>query len=513
MKDSLRKTWLQYEAGKDYKRKIGLYSTIRENERFYRGEHWYGVASNNLPRPVFNVVKRITDYLVCALTPEKISIKYLDESLPYIKDGESRAASSKIVDILNLNARYRWERSKMDSKLYSLCLDAAITGDGVLYSYWKNDAVGDGNYEGDIQTEIIDNANIFVADVNKNDIQGQDYIILSGRASVVSLKREAKENGVSEEQVLKIVPDGYSGDERSSDYSDIELEGDEEAKTTYLIKFWREDGFVCFEKSTKDCVIKRAKTPCKLYPIAHFNWHSQKNSFHGMSAVSGMISNQKYINRAYAMVMKHMSDTAFSKVIYDKSKIPEWSNEVGEAIGAMGTANVSDAVTVLGVGKLQDKYLDFLENVIEVTKELSGATETALGNINPINTSAILAIMEASKTPLKLIRCSLYQCIEDLANIWADMMLGFYCEERLISMLDENGERKSESFGAIVPGDKKFRAIVDIIDSNAYNLSVSVSVLDKLLEGGHISAEQYLGLLPSEYVGDIQKKLGGEKYA
>ena len=80
-------------------------------------------------------------------------------------------------------------------------------------------------------------------------------------------------------------------------------------------------------------------------------------------------------------------------------------------------------------------------------------------------------------------------------------------------MLDENGERKSESFGAIVPGDKKFRAIVDVIDSNAYNLSVTVSVLDKLLEGGHISAEQYLGLLPSEYVGDIQKKLGGEKYA
>ena len=34
--------------------------------------------------------------------------------------------------------------------------------------------------------------------------------------------------------------------------------------------------------------------------------------------------------------MKHMIDTAFSKVIYDKTRIPEWTNEVGEAIGVAG---------------------------------------------------------------------------------------------------------------------------------------------------------------------------------
>ena len=55
MNDSLSKTWLQYEAGKEYKRRIGLYKTVRENERFYRGDQWYMTSSNNLPRPVFNV--------------------------------------------------------------------------------------------------------------------------------------------------------------------------------------------------------------------------------------------------------------------------------------------------------------------------------------------------------------------------------------------------------------------------------------------------------------------------
>ena len=400
MNNSLSKTWLQYEAGKEYKRKIGLYHTVSENERFYRGDQWYMIQSGNLPKPVFNVVRRVVDYLTCSVAPEKVSIRYVDEKTPFGRNNNLEK-SNRIADILSANARYRWERSKMDSKLYDLVGNAAISGDGVLYSYWKSDEMGDGSYEGDIVTEVVDNINLFVADVNNRDIQSQEYIILSGRASVASLRREARNNGISEKNVLNIVSDEADERDRGGDFSIYEIKGEDEAKATYLIKFWREDGRVCFEKSTRNCVIARVKTPCYLYPVAYFNWFPTKNCFHGTSVVSGMVPNQKYINRAYAMVMKHMSDTAFSKVIYDKSKIPEWSNEVGEAIAAHAGTNVSDAVTVLGVGKLQDKYLEFLSNVISTTKELSNATETALGNVTPQNTSAILAIQESAKVPLK----------------------------------------------------------------------------------------------------------------
>lgn len=508
MNDSLSKTWLQYEAGKDYKRRIGLYSTVRQNERFYRGDQWYMIPSENLPRPVFNIVKRVTDYLVCAVTPGRVAMNYIDENIPYLKDGEQ---TKRLSDILTANARYRWERAKMDTKLYRLASNAAISGDGVLYCYWKPDERGDGNYEGDIETDIIDNVNLFVADVNKSDIQSQEYIILSGRASVLSLRRDAKANGVSERDIQKIVSDESDDSERAGDYSSIELEGAEEEKATYLIKFWREDGKVWFEKSTRSCVINRVKTPCTLYPVAYFNWHSTKNCFHGTSVVSGMIANQKYINRAYAMVMKHMSDTAFSKVIYDKTKIPEWSNEVGEAIAAVGSTNVSDAVAVLGVGKLQEGYLDFLSNVIATTKEVSGATETALGNVNPENTSAILAIQEASKIPLKLVRAALYQCIEDLANIWADMSLAYFASKRLIPMLDESGAYHSESLNLTVAKRARLRAYIDVVDTSTLNSAITLSILDKLLDKGHITLEQYLERIPSDYIDNALELLGGDR--
>ena len=177
MKNSLSKTWLQYESGKEYKRRIGLYKTVRENERFYRGDQWHMTSNASLPRPVFNVMKRIIDHLCCTVAPSKVAIRYVDERFPFVKDKNELLG---ITNVLSDNARYRWERSKMDAKLYTLISDAAITGDGVLYCYWKSDSDGDGVYTGDIQTDVIDNVNLFVSDVNKSDIQSQDYIILSG---------------------------------------------------------------------------------------------------------------------------------------------------------------------------------------------------------------------------------------------------------------------------------------------------------------------------------------------
>ena len=80
-------TWKQYEAGKEYKRRIGFYEQGRRNERFYRGDQWYEHHGKDLPKPVFNVVKRVVDYLVCTVASDRFSLTYTDENLPFIRDG------------------------------------------------------------------------------------------------------------------------------------------------------------------------------------------------------------------------------------------------------------------------------------------------------------------------------------------------------------------------------------------------------------------------------------------
>ena len=516
------KAWMQYEAGREYKRRIGLYGTVSRNESYYRGEQWGdGTGERELPKPVFNVVRRLTDYLVGAVAGGRVSVTYLEDAITPQPTRALEKQMRESIDVLNRHTVYHWERCGMDRLVYRLLLDAALSGDGVLYCYWDKDAHS-GGPGGDVRTVNWDNCELYAADMNRPDIQSQEYIILAGRESVRSLRREAKEAGISPETVSKIRSDmAFSYDGKGRSYP--ELEDDDCAKATVLLKFWREDGVVWFEKATAEVVIRRVRTDMRLYPVAYFNWMPTRGSFHGTSPVSGMIANQKFINRAYAMVMKHMTDTAFSKIIYDKSRIPEWSNEVGQAIAVMG-GGLDDAVQVVGVGQMQNGYMEMIRDAIDMTKEMAGATDTVLGSAQANNTSAILALQEASRTALQQVSAAFTQCMEDVANIWADMLCAVCGDEQLLPYW-ENGEKRLETVDLSLLRTSLLHAHVEAGNLTQYSASGTQNALDKLLEGGHITLRQYLeqlpvGILPmrAKLLAEIesedsQKEKGGEQDA
>ena len=382
----------------------------------------------------------------------------------------------------------------MEALSYQALLDAAISGDGVFYCWWDPDRRNGHAFDGDIRTDVIDSTNLFVADVNSSDIQSQKYVMLAGRATVESLRREALAAGASEADVAKIVADEENMGTYTADLGKCELSGEE--KATFLIRFFREDGEVVFEKSTKSCLIRRANTGLRLYPVAYFHWHSTKNCFHGTASVSDMVANQKCINTAYAMALKHMQSTAFSKVIYDKTRIPEWSNEVGEAIGAVGGGRMADAVSVVGVGKMQEGYLDLISDVINNTKGMMGATDSALGEERANNTSAILRLQTASSVSLEHVRVGFCHCIGDLAAIWADMLCTYCPRERLLPVLEKNGEVGAETLDYSLLKNALLSANVHVGSVDRYSPSATVTTLNKLLDSGHLTAAEYVELLP-----------------
>ncbi len=502
MKTYTTSTWREYEAGKEFKRRIGLYETVRRNERFYRGDQWHG-AGAELPHPVFNIIRRITDYLVCSVMPKDLSIHYSDDKLPFIENAAVRTHILEGIRILDQNASYRWKRDNMQALAQKALLDAAISGDGIFYCWWDHAQEEGSPFTGTVRTSLVDNTSLFVADVTQTDLQKQEYLILSGRTNVAALRREAMEHGMSREDTQKIVGEAEN-DVCVTDHALCELKENERA--TYLIRFFRENGEVIFEKSTRDCIICRVKTGLRYYPVAYFNWNPVKGCFHGNAPVSDMIANQKYINTAYAMAMKHMYNTAFSKVIYDKSRIPEWSNEVGEAIAAMGGGNVADAVSVVGVGEMQPGYLDLINNVIENTKDMMGATDSALGDEVANNTSAILALQEASKIALRRVSTDFERCIGELASIWADMLCT-YCppERRLVTEDSEKSIAKAPDYRLLK--NELLRATVQVGQTDTYTPAATVTLLDKLLENGHLSVRDYLTLLPNGSVNNLDEIL------
>ena len=493
--EQLTEAWRLYEAGKEYKRRIGLYETVRQNEKFYRGDQW-NASNDGLPRPVFNIIRRITDYLIGSVAPDNPSIHYTDDRLPFLDISAVRERVIEGISLLNKNAEYRWTQNRMGELSQRALLSAAISGDGVFYCWWDDSCDCGQPFCGDIKTDLIPNLNIFPADPNRADIQSQDYIILSGKATPESLRREAIEAGMPPEEANKIQSD------RDIDTAfDVSEFNGETQKTTYLIRFFREGDEVIFEKCTRTHVIRRSETGLRYYPLAYFSWFPKSDSFHGTSPVTEMIPNQKYINSAYAMVMKHMSDTAFSKIIYDKSRIPEWSNEVGEAIAAMGGGSVEDAVTVVGVGQLQDGYLDLINSVIEQTKSMMSATDSALGDENAHNTSAILALQEASHVALRQVEARFERCIGELASIWADMLCTYSHPERMLPV-SENGELRAHRVDYKLLRRELLHATAEASGNTRFTPSATVSLLDHLLDRGHIDVRDYIKHLPNGCIDD-----------
>lgn len=491
--DSITAAWQLYEAGKEYKRRIGLYETVRRNEKFYRGDQWSG-ADDGLPHPVFNIVRRIVDFLIGAVAPKELTVHYTDDRLPFLDNSALRDSVNAGLELLNKNASYRFTHGRIDELSGRALLDAALTGDGIFYCWWDNSCRCGQPFCGDIRTDLVRNTGYFPADPTLDDVQSQDWIILAGRATVASLRREAEEGGMSHEEAMKILPDSEPEDGSLTT-------GETDGKATYLICFRRENGEVVYEKSTRTQVLRHAETGLRYYPIARFHWTPSHGSCHGTAPVTELIPNQRYINAAYAMVMKHMTDTAFSKVIYDKSRIPEWSNEVGEAIAAMGGGNVADAVSVVGVGKLESGYLELIDSVIDNTKSMMGATDSALGDETATNTSAILALQQASVVGLRQVSARFNRCLGELAEIWADMLCTYSPRERLLPVF-ENGGVAAYSADYRQLRNELLHATAETGSIDRLTPSATVTLLDHLLDGGHITVQQYLEHLPDGCISD-----------
>ncbi|MBQ9847876.1 MAG: hypothetical protein IJO64_02305 [Clostridia bacterium] len=499
--------WELYEKGKEYNYSINLYETVNTNERFFRGDQWDNLNSGGLPTPVFNIFKRIIGYFTSSIMQTPIKMRYL-LSNPSGGSGQSAQEAGLASEKLNRIADMRWEKNKMNDLLASALTDAAVSGDAVCYTYWDSDIRTGQAFTGDFRTVLIDNTNVFFGDPNSKNLQKQPYILIAQRETVCDLIAQAKRNGVSEEEIEKIVPDSETA-EQSGDMARLELEN---TKCISLIKLWKdENGRVLYRKSVKNAVIKdTTETMLTLYPVAFFNWNSVKNSWHGQAVGTGLVDNQIFINKGFAMVMKHMMDTAFSKVVYDSTLLDGWSDRVGEAIAVNGP--VDSVAKVISPGQMQSGMLEVLSMAIANTKEFLGATDAALGDVAPNNTSAILALQNASAVPLENVKRNLYQFVEDIGLIWLDFMFSYYDDMRLVGIF-ENGTERFESFSMSQFRNGLFDCRVDVGASSYWSEISSLNTLDNLLKLGRISTVQYLERLPDGLISDKERLIDEIKAA
>jgi hypothetical protein len=125
-----------------------------------------------------------------------------------------------------------------------------------------------------------------------------------------------------------------------------------------------------------------------------------------------------------------------------------------------------------------------------------------MGDVNPENTSAIIATIEQSVVPLENIKARLYQFVEDIGNINNAMMSAFYGKRKMLVSVD--GQKVPVEFDFNELKKMRYQIRADVGPSSYMSELSTVKTLDNLLNNGHINKLQYLERMPQGYIRDIQ---------
>ena len=484
----LLKITKDFEKAFDFKRRIGLYDTVQVNEDFFVGKQWEGVQSGGLPTPTFNFLKQVVNFQVATITSESVAIQATPMTAvsPYPAEEVGNVAK-----LLNHQFAAILERNRFPGQLRQLMRSAAVDGDGCIYC-WFDPTIENGHpVKGEIVTELIENTRVHFGNPNSRDVQAQPYIILSRRELVEDVQFRAekyREAGVlGMESIACVAADSEKFQNRYDSYTD-----DKVTVLTYLYRD-RDSGHIfCCEATEKGILRTAYDTGYSRYPLVWISWDTIPDCYHGQAMITGLIPNQKFINKMFAMVGISLMTTAFPKVIYDQSRIRSWDGAVGTAVGVNGPVeNVAKAVDGASVNP---QIAQFIEMAIDKSRAFLGASDVAMGDAKPDNTSAIIALQRAANTPMEMTRQSMYQCVEELARIFMDMMAARYG----LRAVEWDGQQKIYDFSAL---SKYPMAIhLDVGASSYWSEMASMQTLDNLLSSGYITLQQYLERLPAGYI-------------
>lgn len=498
--------WREYEKMLAYNESIQLDDTVRVNENFFVGKQWEGVESNGLPTPVFNFLKRVTLFTVASITSDRIKLlaSPVDSS-----SGDGRVV--RAVDVVNAEFDALFEHNRLPTLIHEYLRNAAVDGDAATYTYWDGETPASGGGSGAVVTEIVPNTRVGFGNCADRRVQSQPYILIKRRELTERLKKRAKALGCREWEDIR--PDT---DEQQADaYKDP---GD---KTTVILRLWKDEDTrtVWAAECARGIMVREPwDLGLTLYPVTWLCWDYVQDSYHGQAMLTGLIPNQIYINKLFAMTMISLMTTAYPKVVYDRTRVPKWDNGIGRAIGVNG-GDVSGVARILDPAQVSPQIAQFISLTQEMTQSNLGATSVALGEARPDNTSAIVALQRAAATPNELTRQNLYQSIEELGRIYLDFMAGYYGVRMVeVDPAEEVPEEVLEFAAGALPlnaGGKlvvpydfaglreiPMRLKLDVGASAYWSEIASAQTLDNLLAGGQITLGEYLERIPDEYITD-----------
>ena len=473
--------WDKYEECKEYAEKKRITQRTEEQWNFFNDRQWEGLESGGEVLPFFNFIKPIVRYKVSTVCSNSMSAKYTD----MLHREQYDRAYQKFNDDFAAN----WERANMDTRSWKAVKIAAIEGDS--YTYF-----GDPDMK---NVDILGETEILFGDEQCSELQDQPYIIVRERLLVSEVRKMAKENGVPDIEADAIVSD-TDNDYLVGNKDDV----DENSKVTCIVYYEKIDGVVNMARACKQCVFEElhevkytidgesSGQGLKVYPFVQFRWEDQPNNARGLSEVRTHIPNQIKENQVLAQRAISVAQASYPKMAYDSSAVqnPEALDTIGGMIEVQGggVQRVNDMVGYLNPATISHDSQQLANDLREVTRELAGASEATLGQIDPtrVAASAIAALKDSSSVNVNEQVFKYKQYVEDIARLWLPLQLVYRPSESMEGVEEITLEELDEL-------EPEIR--VDVSPDTPWSKEARQQTVDNLLEKQHITLEEYAQLV------------------
>lgn len=498
-------TWNLYEIGKNYNRLHSVYEEGTENYNYYHGRQWEGLKKpNSSTEPiVLNIIKPIVKYKVNIVNQNSYQIVFNPNTYETIEQLENlRSVTKGLTQFINR----MWEKSQSGKKVRSVVKNSCINSEGIINFYNEGD---------NILSEEIDKNNIYYGNENDSDIQNQPYILVVYRKTVQEVKELAKKykeqgyNDLTEEEIKNISSDMDYWEQQGKEKMIMEIS----PMCLIIRKYEKKDGKIYVSESTKTCdLIKPQSTECELYPFAHFIWEEEKGYSRGVSEVRSLLENQREINKTATRRAIAVKIGAYPKLVVDTEYVKNKSalNQVGSTIELENVRadDVKKVVSFLNPATMSSDAYNLQQDLIQGTKDLAGAGDTATGNVDPTQASgkAILAVQQASQQPLNEQVENYKYFLEDCARIIFELIKVYYVEGLTLY----TSEDTINELGQTESIEKPFKITQEQLEQIDINLKIDVTPqspydkyaqemsLENLLIKGMITLEEYTEALPED---------------
>lgn len=506
--------WRKYRAGVEHHRSVNMYRRDERCWHFFNGDQWYGMSKGGQELPCENFIKPILKYKIATVATNDTTIVFsgYDEG------------SLELCRALDKFAEQVWEYTRMDAKKWKVVKAAAITGDSYVYTFDtrpESQAVVQDTTPR-LEVQILDRSSVYLSDEQEPDIQKQGWIIVAERLPVAEVRRQARKNGLTDEEIELIVSDAET-DTYVGQKSEREIKSGD-GKCTSLVFFRLKEQepeldemgqpipqeeparrVLEFCRSTEGVIWQPMQDVpgMDMYPIAHMVWEEMPGDARGVGECEQLIPNQIEANKTLARRSLIVKRYGYPTAVYDRNRIanPQALSKVGSAIQAtnLNGQPISSAIQYLEPKTTSGEGAALQAELIQTTRELEGASDNATGQVDVTKTSgeAIKAARDQAALTLNDQAAAYKDFIEQLARIWyklwcaySPMGLSFVYEDREGKQGMVNVSIKPEELSTM---DVDLR--IDVSPADPYSVASEQMSLDNALAQNLITFEEWVQVL------------------